>query len=100
MIGQPIINVSSGGRTRLAATSAAIFLLCFILFVVPVIEQIPLAALVGVMFMVVIGTFAWNTSQVMRRVPRFDAIVIVLVTVITVLTDLATAVVTGVIVSA
>ncbi len=100
MIGQSMINVSSGGRTRLAAAAAALFLLSFILFGAPVIEQIPLAALVGVMFMVVIGTFAWNTFRVMRRVPRVDAVVIVLVTVITVFTDLATAVVAGVIVSA
>ncbi|PYE85006.1 SulP family inorganic anion transporter [Pseudoroseicyclus aestuarii] len=100
MIGQSMINVSSGGRTRVAAASAAIFLLCFILFAAPLIAQIPLAALVGVMFMVVIGTFAWNTFRVMRRVPRVDAIVIVLVTIVTVLTDLATAVVIGVIVSA
>ncbi len=100
MIGQSMINVSSGGRTRLAAAAAALFLLSFILFAAPLIEQIPLAALVGVMFMVVIGTFAWNTFRVMRRVPRVDAVVIVLVTVITVLTDLATAVVAGVIVSA
>ena len=100
MIGQSMIIVSSGGRTRLAAVAAALFLLSFILFASPLIEQIPLAALVGVMFMVVIGTFAWQTFRVLGKVPRVDAVVIVLVTGITVATDLATAVVAGVIVSA
>ena len=100
MIGQSMINVTSGGRTRLAAVAAALFLLSFILFGAPLIEQIPLAALVGVMFMVVIGTFAWQTFRVLRKVPATDAVVILLVTAITVATDLAMAVVAGVIVSA
>ncbi len=100
MIGQSMINVKSGGRTRLSGISAALFLLAFILVAAPLIEQIPLAALVGVMFMVVIGTFAWNSFKIMRKVPLTDAIVIVLVTVVTVFFDLATAVVVGVIVSA
>jgi SulP family sulfate permease len=100
MIGQSMINVKSGGRTRLSGISAALFLLIFILFAAPLIEQIPLAALVGVMFMVVIGTFAWNSFKIMRKVPLNDALVIVLVTVVTVFYDLATAVVVGVIVSA
>ncbi|MBY6202472.1 SulP family inorganic anion transporter [Maritalea mobilis] len=100
MIGQSMINVKSGGRTRIAGTAAALFLLVFILFAAPLIEQIPLAALVGVMFMVVIGTFAWNSLKILTKVPLTDAVVIVLVTVVTVLTDLATAVVVGVIVSA
>ncbi len=100
MIGQSMINVTSGGRTRLAAVFAALCLLSFILFGAPLIERIPLAALVGVMFMVVIGTFAWQSFRVLRLVPRVDAVVIVLVTAITVATDLATAVVAGVIVSA
>jgi SulP family sulfate permease len=100
MIGQSMINVKSGGRTRIAGIAAAMFLLIFILFAAPLIEQIPLAALVGVMFMVVIGTFAWNSFRILRKVPRTDAVVIVLVTAVTVMTDLATAVVVGVIVSA
>ncbi len=100
MIGQSMINVKSGGRTRLAGIAAALFLLGFILVGAPVIEQIPLAALVGVMFMVVIGTFAWNSLTILRRVPLTDAFVIVLVTVVTVMEDLAVAVVVGVIVSA
>ncbi|KIC43772.1 sulfate permease [Ruegeria sp. ANG-S4] len=100
MIGQSMINVKSGGRTRVAGIAAALFLLVFILFAAPLIEQIPLAALVGVMFMVVIGTFAWNSFNIMRKVPLMDAFVIVLVTVVTVMEDLAVAVVVGVIVSA
>ena len=100
MIGQSMINVKSGGRTRLSGLSAALFLLLFIVVASPMIEQIPLAALVGVMFMVVIGTFAWKSLTILTKVPTTDAVVIVLVTVVTVLTDLATAVVVGVIVSA
>ncbi|WP_037036884.1 SulP family inorganic anion transporter [Pseudovibrio sp. JE062] len=100
MIGQSMINVKSGGRTRLAGIAAALFLLSFILFAAPLIEQIPLAALVGVMFMVVIGTFAWNTFKILHKIPRTDAIVIALVTGVTVYSDLAVAVVVGVIVSA
>ncbi|MEO3415679.1 SulP family inorganic anion transporter [Roseovarius sp. CAU 1744] len=100
MIGQSMINVKSGGRTRIAGIAAALFLLIFILFAAPLIEQIPLAALVGVMFMVVIGTFAWNSLTILRKVPLSDAAVIVLVTLVTVKYDLAIAVVVGVIVSA
>ncbi len=100
MIGQSMINVKSGGRTRVAGIAAALFLLAFILFASSLIEQIPLAALVGVMFMVVIGTFAWNSLRILRKVPRTDAFVTILVTIVTVATDLATAVVVGVIVSA
>ena len=100
MIGQSMINVKSGGRTRIAGIAAALFLLIFILFAAPVIELIPLAALVGVMFMVVIGTFAWNSLTILRKVPPMDAFVIVLVTAVTVYEDLAVAVVVGVIVSA
>lgn len=100
MIGQSMINVKSGGRTRVAGVAAALFLLAFILFASSLIEQIPLAALVGVMFMVVIGTFAWNSLRILRKVPRTDAFVTILVTIVTVATDLATAVVVGVIVSA
>jgi SulP family sulfate permease len=100
MIGQSMINVKSGGRTRVAGAVAALFLLAFILFASGLIEQIPLAALVGVMFMVVIGTFAWNSLRILRKVPRMDAFVTILVTIVTVATDLATAVVVGVIVAA
>ncbi|MEM9579535.1 MAG: SulP family inorganic anion transporter [Pseudomonadota bacterium] len=100
MIGQSMINVKSGGRTRIAGIAAALFLLLFIMAGSSVIELIPLAALVGVMFMVVIGTFAWNSLRILRRVPLTDAFVIILVTVVTVYADLAVAVVVGVIVSA
>jgi len=100
MIGQSMINVKSGGRTRLSGITASLFLLAFILFGSSIIERIPLASLVGVMFMVVIGTFAWQSFTIMRRIPLIDAFVIVLVTVVTVWHDLAVAVVVGVIVSA
>ena len=99
MIGQSMINIRSGGRNRLSGTVAAFFLLVFILFASSYIELIPLAALVGVMFMVVIGTFAWPSLRILHRIPRADALVIVLVTSVTVVTDLAIAVVVGVIVS-
>lgn len=100
MIGQSMINVKSGGRTRISGISAALFLLLFIMVASSMIEQIPLAALVGVMFMVVIGTFAWRSLTIIRRIPAMDAAVMVLVTVVTVMSDLAVAVVVGVIVSA
>ncbi len=100
MIGQSMINVNSGGRTRTSGVAAALLLLAFIVVAAPLIEQIPLAALVGVMFMVVIGTFAWNSIKILFRVPKTDAFVIVLVTAVTVAEDLAVAVVVGVIVSA
>jgi len=100
MIGQSMINVNSGGCSRLSGIAAALFLLSFILFASPVIELIPLAALVGVMFMVVIGTFAWQSLTILRVIPRSDSFVILLVTAVTVMEDLAIAVVVGVIVSA
>ena len=100
MIGQSMINVKSGGRTRISGVSSALFLLCFILFASSLIELIPLAALIGVMFMVVIGTFAWNSINMLFRVPKSDAIIILLVTAVTVVEDLAVAVLVGVIISA
>ena len=100
MIGQSMINVKSGGRTRIAGIAAALFLLIFILYTSSLIEMIPIAALVGVMFMVVIGTFAWNSLKILFLVPKSDAIVIILVTAVTVATDLAVAVIVGVIFSA
>ena len=100
MIGQSIINVNSGGRGRLSGLIAAIALLCFVLFGAPLIEKIPIAALVGVMFMVVIGTFAWSSFRIIRKIPSSDAIVLVIVSAITVWQDLAIAVIVGVIISA
>jgi len=100
MIGQSMINVSSGGRERLSGISAALFLLAFILFGSSLIERIPLAALVGVMFMVVIATFAWSSFRILNKIPLADAFVLILVSAVTVFSDLAIAVVVGVIVSA
>jgi SulP family sulfate permease len=100
MIGQSMININSGGRGRLSGLSAALGLLAFILFASDLIEMVPLAALVGVMFIVVLGTFEWASFKMMRKVPKKDAFVIVLVTLVTVMTDLAVAVFVGVIVSA
>ena len=99
MIGQSIINIKSGGRGRLSGIVAALALLCFILFASSYIEMIPIAALVGVMFMVVIGTFAWNTFKIWNKIPLTDVIVILLVTVLTVIFELAIAVIAGVIIS-
>ena len=100
MIGQSMININSGGRGRLSGITAAIVLLGFILFAAPLIEMIPLAALVGVMFVVVIGTFEWASFRIIRGVNKEDAFVLFLVTAVTVIADLAIAVVVGVIVSA
>ncbi|MCK8480808.1 SulP family inorganic anion transporter [Psychroserpens algicola] len=100
MIGQSIINVDSGGRGRLSGAVAAVALLCFVLFGAPLIEQIPIAALVGVMFMVVIGTFAWSSFRIIRKIPLSDALVLIAVSAITVWKDLAVAVIAGVIISA
>lgn len=100
MIGQSMININSGGRGRLSGITAALVLLAFILFAAPLIEMIPLAALVGVMFVVVIGTFEWASFRIIRGVNKEDAFVLFLVTGITVIADLAVAVVVGVIVSA
>jgi SulP family sulfate permease len=101
MIGQSIINIRSGGRGRLSGIAAGLFLLAFILFASSLIERIPLAALTGVMFMVVIGTFEWSSLRILRKIPKTDAFVIILVSGITVIThNLALAVISGVIVSA
>lgn len=101
MIGQSLINVNSGGRGRLSGITAAVCLLMFVLFLSPYIEQIPMAALVGVMFMVVIGTFEWASLKMFRRMPTSDVLVMVLVAGYTVVMhDLATAVILGVVVSA
>jgi SulP family sulfate permease len=100
MIGQSMINVNSGGRGRASGITAALALLGFILFASGLIEQIPLAALVGVMFIVVIGTFEWSSFRILGKVPKADAFVIILVSGVTVISDLAIAVVVGVIVSA
>ncbi|PCH77411.1 MAG: sodium-independent anion transporter [Flavobacteriaceae bacterium] len=100
MIGQSIINIKGGGRTRLSGVVAAVLLLLFILFGSSYIEQIPIAALVGVMFMVVIGTFAWSSFRIINKIPKADLFVLILVSSLTVIFDLAVAVIAGVIVSA
>jgi len=100
MIGQSIINIKGGGRTRISGIVAAVTLLAFILFAAPLIEQVPIAALVGVMFMVVIGTFAWSSFRILGKIPLSDAIVLIAVSVLTVLFDLAVAVMVGIILSA
>ncbi|MEL7237589.1 MAG: SulP family inorganic anion transporter [Planctomycetota bacterium] len=101
MIGQSLINVNSGGRGRLSGIVAAVMLLLFVLVLAPLIELIPMAALVGVMFMVVIGTFEWATLKMWKKVPPADIFVMLLVTLYTVfMHDLATAVILGVAVSA
>lgn len=101
MIGQSLINVNSGGRGRLSGIVAAVCLLMFVLFLAPLIEQISMAALIGVMFMVVVGTFEWTSLKMFGRMPLSDVLVMILVAGYTVfMHDLATAVILGVIVSA
>ncbi|SAK82325.1 sulfate transporter [Caballeronia arationis] len=100
MIGQTMINLSSGGRSRLSGVTSGVMILLFILFFSPLIERIPLAALVGVMFVVAQQTFAWGSLRALNKVPRNDALVIVAVTTITVFTDLAIAVLCGVVIAA
>ncbi|BAP44235.1 inorganic anion transporter, sulfate permease (SulP) family protein [Pseudomonas sp. StFLB209] len=100
MIGQTVINLGSGGRGRLSGVVAGGMILMFILFLAPLIERIALAALVGVMLVVAQQTFAWASLRILRKVPVSDMLAIVAVTVVTVLTDLAMAVLFGVIVAA
>jgi SulP family sulfate permease len=100
MIGQTVINLSSGGRGRLSGVVAGLMILMFVLFLSPLIEEIPLAALVGVMFVVAQQTFAWASLRVLHKVPTNDVLAIVAVTVVTVLTDLATAVLIGIVIAA
>lgn len=101
MIGQSLINISSGARARLSGIVASILLLMFIMFGAPYIEQLPMAALTGVMIMVAIGTFEWASLRTVGKMPWIDVIVMVLVAGITVLMhNLALAVLIGVIISA
>ena len=100
MIGQSIINIKGGGRNRLSGITAALLLLIFILFASGLIEQVPIAALVGVMFMVVIGTFAWSSFRILHKIPLADALVLITVSLVTVFKDLAVAVIVGIIMSA
>ncbi|MDZ4021952.1 SulP family inorganic anion transporter [Pseudomonas sichuanensis] len=100
MIGQTVINLSSNGRGRLSGVVAGVMILLFVLFLSPLIERIPLAALVGVMFVVAQQTFAWASLRVLRKVPASDVLAIIAVTVVTVFTDLAMAVMFGIVIAA
>ncbi len=100
MIGQTVININAGGRGRLSGVTMAVTLLIFILFADKYIEQVPIAALVGVMFMMVIETFAWSSFRIARKIPVADLVVLIIVSAVTVFFDLAIAVFVGVIISA
>ncbi|WP_417195979.1 SulP family inorganic anion transporter [Bizionia sp.] len=100
MIGQTVININAGGRGRLSGIVMALTLLTFILFTDKLIEQVPIAALVGVMFMMVIETFAWSSFRIIKKIPKSDAFVLIIVSAVTVIFDLAIAVFVGVIISA
>jgi len=100
MIGQSILNIEAGGRHRLSGVIESLSILCFILFASPLISAVPMGALVGVMCVVVFKTFSWSSLKILHKVPKADAAVIVLVTAVTVFTNLAVAVLVGVIVSA
>ena len=100
MIGQTVININAGGRGRLSGIMMAVTLLSFILFADQLIEMVPIAALVGVMFMMVIETFAWSSFRILKKIPKSDAVVLITVSLVTVFEDLAVAVFIGVIISA
>ncbi len=101
MIAQTLVNLSAGSRARLAGIVAALTILVIILFGAPIIEQLPMAALVGVMIMVAIGTFEWASFKIINRVPKKDVFLVLIVATITVLLhNLALAVLVGVIISA
>ena len=101
MIWQSMINISNGWRWRISWVAASVFLILMIVFATKYIEMIPLAALIWLMFMVVIWTFAWPTIKMLNKIPKTDAFVILAVTFITVYTwDLAIAVISWVVISA
>jgi SulP family sulfate permease len=101
MIGQSLINVSNGARARLSGIIASIMLLVFVMFGSSLIEQVPIAALTGLMIMVSIGTFEWASLRTVNKMPKSDVLVMVLVTLVTIfLHNLALAVLVGVIISA
>lgn len=100
MIGQSIINFTSGGLGRLSSFTAAVLLIILVVNFSDVITAIPIAVLVGIMFMVSIGTFEFSSLKRIKHMPRADAFVLVVVTIITVLEDLAVAVIAGIIISA
>jgi SulP family sulfate permease len=100
MIGQSIINLNAGGRRRLSGIAAGSFLLSFILIGSKLIERIPLAALIGVMFVVAAQTFNWKSLRTTAKIPKHDTMVMIVVTLVTVLTNLAVAVVAGIVIAA
>jgi SulP family sulfate permease len=101
MLGQSLINISNGARARLSGIIAAVALLAFIMFGSSIIEQLPMAALTGLMIMVAIGTFEWASLKTLKRMPKSDILVMVLVTLVTIiLHNLALAVLVGVIIAA
>ncbi len=100
MIGQSIINFTSGGRGRISGTVGAILLILFVVSLSRYIGLLPVAALAGVMLVVCYNTFEWSSLRRLRRMPKADALVMIAVTLITIFTDLAVAVISGVIISA
>jgi SulP family sulfate permease len=101
MIGQSLINISSGARARLSGIVAAVMLLVFIMFGANLIERLPMAALTGLMIMVAVGTFEWASLKTFNKMPKSDIFVMVLVTLVTaILHNLALAVIIGVIIAA
>jgi len=100
MIGQSIINFTSGGLGRASSVTAAVGLMVLVAFSTDILNLIPVGVLVGIMFMVSIGTFAWSSFSHIKYMPKSDAFVMVAVTIITIMADLAIAVITGVIISA
>jgi len=101
MLGQSLINISSGARARLSGIVAAVMLLVFIMFGAGLIERLPMAALTGLMMMVAIGTFEWASLKTFNKMPKSDIFVMVMVTLVTVvLHNLALAVIVGVIIAA
>lgn len=100
MIGQSMLNIQSGGKDRISGIAAALALISFVLFGSELIAMIPIAALVGIMFVVVIATFEWTSIGQLNKIPKSDALVIIIVTVVTVFTNLAISVALGIIVSA
>lgn len=99
MVGQSIVNVKSGGRTRWSGITAALALITFIMFAGPLVNAIPLASLIGLMFMVVISTFKWESLKYGKTIPLQDYFVIAVVSIVTIFLDLATAVIIGVLMS-
>ena len=99
MIGQSMININSGSRARTSGIIASVALILFVVALSTVIEQLPVAVLVGIMFMVAIGTFEWSSLRLIKKIPKTDLIVIIVVSVVTVVKDLAIAVLIGVIMS-